>query len=126
MGGPGDADPLSGTWPRWPGPGAYAAEEALPAHEYRFRGLDVRSAALIAHHHDRGAEILDVIDRLAEPTAWAIASQLTWSRGWAALQGFMRRMALGETVAHLHYLAVTREVRRAAGPPLRWARVRTR
>ena len=63
-----------------------------------------------------------MIDRLGEPTAWTIASQLTWSRGWAALHGMMRRMALGETVAHLHYLATTREVRRGSGPPLQWAR----
>jgi hypothetical protein len=34
----------------------------------------------------------------------------------------MRRMALAETVAHLHYLAVTGEVRRGAGTPRRWAR----
>ena len=124
MGGPGapDADPLTGYLASLARTGSYPAEEALPAHEYRFRGLDVRSAALIAHHRDRGAEILRVIDRLGEPTAWAIASQLTWSRGWAALHGMMRRMALGETVAHLHYLATTREVRRGAGPPLQWAR----
>ncbi len=111
-----DTDPLSDYLASLARTGSFAAEEALPAHEYRFRGLDVRSAALIAHHRDRGAEILHVIDRLGQPTAWAIASQLTWSRGWAALQGMMRRMALAETVAHLHYLAVTREVRRGAGP----------
>jgi glyoxylase-like metal-dependent hydrolase (beta-lactamase superfamily II) len=119
-----DTDPLSDYLASLARTGSFAAEEALPAHEYRFRGLDVRSAALIAHHHERGAEILHVIDRLGEPAAWAIASQLTWSRGWAALQGMMRRMALAETVAHLHYLAVTGEVRRRAGSPLRWARAR--
>jgi glyoxylase-like metal-dependent hydrolase (beta-lactamase superfamily II) len=117
-----DADPLSDYLASLARTGSFAAEEALPAHEYRFRGLDVRSAALIAHHRDRAEEILHVIDRLGQPTAWAIASQLTWSRGWAALQGFMRRMALAETVAHLHYLAVTREIRRGAEPPLHWAR----
>jgi hypothetical protein len=31
-------------------------------------------------------------------------------------------MALGETVAHLSYLATTQAVRRSAGPPLRWTR----
>lgn len=117
-----DTDPLSDYLASLARTGSFAAEEALPAHEYRFRGLDVRSAALIAHHHERGAEIRHVIDRLGEPTAWAIASHLTWSRGWAALQGMMRRMALAETVAHLHYLAVTGEVQRRAGSPLRWAR----
>ncbi len=87
--------------------GTFTAEEALPAHEYRFRGLGLRSAALVAHHRDRSTEIMHVIDRLGQPTAWTIATQLTWSRGWAALHGVMRRMALAETVAHLHYLAAT-------------------
>jgi glyoxylase-like metal-dependent hydrolase (beta-lactamase superfamily II) len=117
-----DADPLTDYLASLARTGSFAAEEALPAHEYRFRGLDVRSSALAAHHRDRGAEILRVIDQLGQSTAWAIATQLTWSRGWAGLQGMMRRMALAETVAHLHYLTVTRDVRRAGGPPLHWAR----
>ena len=62
-----DTDPLSDYLASLARTGNFAAEEALPAHEYRFRGLDVRSAALIAHHHERGAEILHVIDRLGEP-----------------------------------------------------------
>jgi len=122
--GPQDADPLTDYLASLARTAAFTAEEALPAHEYRFRGLDIRSAALMAHHRDRGAEIMHVVDRLGQPTAWAIATQLTWSRGWAALHGLMRRMALAETVAHLHYLAVTREVRRGAGRPLHWARAR--
>lgn len=117
-----DADPLSDYLASLDRTGSFGADEALPAHEYRFRGLGVRSAALIAHHHDRSAEILQVIDRLGQPTAWAIASQLTWSRGWAALHGMMRRMALGETVAHLNYLTTTQAVRPGDGPPLRWTR----
>ena len=120
----GDADPLTDYLASLVRAGTFAAEEALPAHEYRFSGLDARSATLIAHHHDRGAEILRVIDRLGQPTAWVIATQLTWSRGWDAL-GTMRRMALAETVAHLHYLAVNREVRRSAGRRLCWARAST-
>ena len=117
-----DADPLSDYLASLDRTASFGADEALPAHEYRFRGLGVRSAALIAHHHDRSAEILHLIDQLGQPTAWAIASQLTWSRGWAALQGMMRRMALGETVAHLNYLATTGALRPGGGPPLRWAR----
>jgi glyoxylase-like metal-dependent hydrolase (beta-lactamase superfamily II) len=117
-----DADPLSDYLASLDRTGSFGADEALPAHEYRFRGLGVRSAALIAHHHDRSAEILHVIDRPGQPTAWTIASQLTWSRGWAALHGMMRRMALGETVAHLDYLTTTQAVRPVDGPPLRWTR----
>ncbi len=63
-----------------------------------------------------------MIDRLGAPSAWAIASQLTWSRGWAALHGMMRRMALDETVAHLNYLTTTQAVRPGGSPPVRWTR----
>jgi glyoxylase-like metal-dependent hydrolase (beta-lactamase superfamily II) len=97
--GAGKADPLTDYLAALDRTGSFGADEALPAHEYRFRGLGVRSAALVAHHQARSAEILQVIGRLGEPTAWTIASQLTWSRGWAALHGMLRRMALGETVA---------------------------
>ncbi len=102
----------------------FRADEALPAHEYRFRGIDLRAAGLVAHHQQRSAEILGAVDQLAQPTAWAIAARLTWSRGWAALHGRMRRMALGETVAHLHHLVTTGDVAQGAGPPVLWRRSR--
>jgi glyoxylase-like metal-dependent hydrolase (beta-lactamase superfamily II) len=101
---------------------AFRAEEALPAHEYRFRGIDSRAAALITHHQERGAEILAALDRLGEATAWAIAAELSWSRGWASLHGMMRRMALAETVAHLLYLANQKELVAAGTTPERWRR----
>jgi len=68
------------------------------------------------------AEILRAIDRLAQPTAWAIAAQLTWSRGWPALHGMMRRMALAETLAHLHHLRTTGDLVQSTGTPLVWRR----
>jgi glyoxylase-like metal-dependent hydrolase (beta-lactamase superfamily II) len=98
----------------------YGADEALPAHEYRFRDVPTRAAELKAHHHERTAEIMAVVDRLAAPTAWAIAAELTWSRGWDALHGVMRRMALAETVAHLHYLATQQALDTEDGIPVRW------
>jgi hypothetical protein len=63
-----------------------------------------------------------VVDEFTDPTAWSIAAALTWSRGWDALVGVMRRMALAETLAHLHHLAVTGLVRELAGTPRRWTR----
>jgi len=101
---------------------AFRADEALPAHEYRFRGIDARAADLIVHHRERGAEIMAAVDRHGDPTAWEIATQLTWSRGWAALHGMMRRMALAETVAHLNYLTAQKELTRSETDPLRWRR----
>jgi glyoxylase-like metal-dependent hydrolase (beta-lactamase superfamily II) len=117
-----DGDPLTAYLDSLEQTGKFAAEEALPAHEYRFRGIDERAAELIRHHDARSAEILGVIDALGTPTAWAIAGRLTWSRGWASLHGMMRRMALAETLAHLHHLAAAGRVRRGPGTPTSWTR----
>ncbi|GAA0464340.1 MBL fold hydrolase [Paractinoplanes deccanensis] len=116
-----DGDPLTSYLQSLELTGKYAAEEALPAHEYRFRGIDERAAALIRHHADRNREIVDVVGGLGAPSAWAIAAGLTWSRGWASLRGMMRRMALAETLAHLHHLESAGTVgRRPAGPVTTW------
>ncbi len=96
----------------------YDSAEALPAHEYRFRGIAGRADVIAAHHDDRSAEILAVIGSSDGPTAWQIAEQLTWSRGWAEITGFMRRAALAETAAHLAYLEEGGSLlTRAAGLP---------
>lgn len=79
----------------------YGSAEALPAHEYRFRGLASRAGALRSHHEDRCAEILTVVGALGAATTWQVAERLTWSRGWEAVHGMMRRAALAETLAHL-------------------------
>jgi glyoxylase-like metal-dependent hydrolase (beta-lactamase superfamily II) len=78
--------------------------EVLPAHEWRFRGLALRTEQLLAHHEDRCAEILTVMGDLGPCTSWQVTEKLTWSRGWAAVEGFQRRAALAETIAHLVYL----------------------
>ena len=117
-----EGDPLTAYLASLDAVTGFRADEALPAHEYRFRGIDIRAADLIAHHHARNTEILGAIDDLAQPTAWAIAAQLTWSRGWAALHGMMRRMALAETVAHLRHLVTAGDVVGGGGPPLLWRR----
>lgn len=68
---------------------------------------------IAAHHDERSAEILAVIESSDGPTAWQIAQRLTWSRGWAEITGFMRRAALAETAAHIAYLE------EAGGPLIR-------
>jgi len=114
------SDPLSDYLASLEQTAKFTGEEALPAHEYRFRGIDARAADLIAHHDERGHEILTVLDTRGASTGWAIASALTWSRGWDALRGMLRRMALGETLAHLRYLAATGAVRSNGGDPKLW------
>jgi glyoxylase-like metal-dependent hydrolase (beta-lactamase superfamily II) len=101
---------------------AFDADEALPAHEWRFRGLQGRAAEIVAHHEKRDAEILRAVDLLDEPTAWHIAASLTWSRGWASLHGLLRRMALAETLAHLWHLTELGMLAPTHGDPALWLR----
>jgi glyoxylase-like metal-dependent hydrolase (beta-lactamase superfamily II) len=83
----------------------YADSEVLPAHEWRFRGLDARLDQLVEHHAERCEEILSVVAREGSMTMWALTERLTWSRGWDSIRGFQRRAALAETRAHAAYLA---------------------
>jgi glyoxylase-like metal-dependent hydrolase (beta-lactamase superfamily II) len=99
---------------------AFQADEALPGHEYRFREIDVRAKAVAGHHDERAAEVIAAVANLDVPTAWSIAGALTWSRGWAALEGFPRRMALGETIAHLNHLHAEKALIRSPGVPTHW------
>jgi glyoxylase-like metal-dependent hydrolase (beta-lactamase superfamily II) len=101
--------------------GGYDDHDALPAHQYRFRGLAARTAQLLDHHRQRCAEITAVVAELGAPTLWQLAERLTWSRPWARI-GPMRLAALGETAAHVEHLAARGELRwdpaPAAGPAL--------
>ncbi|GGM45244.1 MBL fold metallo-hydrolase [Dactylosporangium sucinum] len=116
-----DGDPLGAYLASLEHVAKFAADEALPAHEYRFRDLDHRAADLVRHHDERGEEILRAIDDLGPATAWDIAARLTWSRGWPALRGMLRRMALAETLAHLHHLAATGAVLGTGTAPTHWS-----
>jgi len=84
---------------------AYDDAEALPAHEYRFAGLASRVRMLLAHHERRCAEVIVILGRLGPATAWQVTQELSWSRGWASVTGFMRRAAVAEAAAHLRHLA---------------------
>ncbi|MDT7616703.1 MAG: hypothetical protein QOF00_4150 [Pseudonocardiales bacterium] len=90
---------------------AFDDHDALPAHEYRFRGIARRVRRLREHHEHRCAEILDVVTELGEPTVWQLTSQLTWSRPWAEI-GPMTFAAVAETAAHLRYLVDTGDLAR--------------
>ena len=83
---------------------AHESAEVLPAHEWRFRGLGLRIDQLLAHHGARCDEIVAVLADFGPASAWQVTERLTWSRGWAAIQGMQQRAALVETLAHLRYL----------------------
>jgi glyoxylase-like metal-dependent hydrolase (beta-lactamase superfamily II) len=82
----------------------FESAEILPAHEYRFRGISARTAALIEHHQERCDEITGVLQEIGEASAWQVAERLSWSRGWENVMGVMRRGALAETGAHLQFM----------------------
>jgi glyoxylase-like metal-dependent hydrolase (beta-lactamase superfamily II) len=84
---------------------AFDSAEALPAHEYRFIGLASRVRMLLAHHERRCDEVIEILRRRGPSSTWQVTTELTWSRGWAAVTGFMRRAALAEAGAHLQHLA---------------------
>lgn len=98
---------------------AYEASEVLPAHEHRFVGLEVRVNQLKAHHEHRFDEVIVAI-RAGAKTAWDITSAMTWSRPWERIEGFMRRAALGEALAHLRALETRGVVRVVEGEPARY------
>lgn len=101
----GSEDPLADYYESLDKLRPYGASEVLPAHEYRFRGLLDRTAELSAHHQERSAEIARLFDSHKPQNVWDMAAQLTWSRGWEAVQGYALDFALAETAAHLAYLA---------------------
>lgn len=96
-------------------------DEVLPAHEYRFRGLADRVDTLLGHHHDRLDEVERLVRALGEPTCWELTTQLSWSRPWEQITGFMRRAANGETLAHLVLLEAQGRLKAVGHQPQRWA-----
>jgi len=97
----------------------YAADEVLPAHEHRFTNLQARLDELQAHHQQRFAEVVQAI-RDGVTSAWDIAARMHWSRPWDRIEGFMRRAAVGEAMAHLRALEQRGVVRERVGEPSQW------
>lgn len=98
----------------------YQPAEVLPAHEHRFVGLHGRLDELRRHHAERFREVLAAIGH-GHTTAWAIASHMSWSRPWDQIEGFMRRAAVGEALAHLRTLRLRGAVTETDGEPVRWS-----
>jgi glyoxylase-like metal-dependent hydrolase (beta-lactamase superfamily II) len=95
-------------------------DEVLPAHEWRFRGLDARVDELLEHHRRRLDETYAAVAGGPGLTAWDTTLRLRWSRDWSQIVGFMRRAAVGETLAHLVLLERSGRVRRDADRPIHW------
>jgi glyoxylase-like metal-dependent hydrolase (beta-lactamase superfamily II) len=94
--------------------------EVLPGHEYRFRGLTTRVPQALAHHAERLLEVHASVQRRAAATAYEVARDITWSRGWDATTGVLRRLAVAETVAHLRWLERRLLLGRSGELPILW------
>ncbi|MFM9376548.1 MBL fold metallo-hydrolase [Gordonia sp. VNK21] len=95
--------------------------EALPAHEYRFRGLAGRVTDLLGHHEERLSEIAEAIDAHPQSTAWEISQRVHWSRPFSELSPLLSMMALRETHAHLIVLRERGLVTETSGTPALWS-----
>jgi len=80
----------------------------LPSHNLPFRGIHTRIDELAAHHHARCAE---VIAACARPMSAAEMMPVLFKR---RLDRHQTGFALGEALAHLHYLVGEGEIARAA------------
>lgn len=103
--------------------GKEAVDLVLPAHEHAFAGLAARLDELSSHHEARFSEAVAAVADGVE-TGWDIAERMTWSRPWERIDGFMRRAALAEAVAHLRALEERGTLRAVDGEPVRWRLVR--
>ena len=81
----------------------------LPSHGKPFRGIHARAAQLAAHHEERFAALLAVLD--APKSACELIPTL-FSR---ALDAHQTLFAMGEAIAHLNYLEHAGRVRRSSG-----------
>lgn len=77
--------------------------EVLPAHVGRFTEMAERIDQLSAHHEERLAEITAAL-AVGPLTTWDIAASMAWNRKWDDIAPFMKRVALGEAMAHLRHL----------------------
>ena len=97
----------------------YDSDEVLPAHEHRFVGLPARIAELIEHHENRFTEVIEAV-QAGRDTAWAVAGCMKWSRSWDRIDGWMRRAAVAEAMAHIRALERRGVLRELPGEPARY------
>jgi glyoxylase-like metal-dependent hydrolase (beta-lactamase superfamily II) len=90
----------------------------LPSHGKPFRGAHERVGQLAQHHQDRFSELLGSLN---EPKSAAQLLGVLFRRPLDAHQTFF---AMGEAIAHLHYLYYAGQARRAVGADgvMRYAR----
>lgn len=83
---------------------AFDRHKVCPGHEYVFHGLAARCATTAEHHLRRSREVAERLRIDGDPTVWQVASELTWTAGWANLRGFYLLSALAQTAMHLEFV----------------------
>lgn len=81
---------------------------AFPAHRHGESDVYRRIDALQAHHRDRLEEIRRTVEAHPGASAYQVAGMITWSArglGWAQFPPHQKWFAMGETLAHLCWLA---------------------
>ena len=94
---------------------------ALPAHEFTIADLKARCNVLLHHHDERLNEVYQAIGP-GETSGREISQTVQWNTGpFDDFNIFMKRSALGETLAHLRLLEDEGRVERIeAGDRLLW------
>lgn len=94
--------------------------EALPAHDFRFRGLAHRARELVDHHRLRLNEIEAAVADTPRSNAWDLTERISWSRPIEVMPDHLRRLAVRETQAHLIVLAEQGRARQTENDPTQW------
>ncbi|MDA1240870.1 MAG: MBL fold metallo-hydrolase [Chloroflexi bacterium] len=91
---------------------SFDVARALPAHEFTMADLRGRCDILLHHHDDRLSEVRDAIGTSGPVSARTISQTVKWNTGpFDDFNIFMKRSALGETLAHLRLLEGEERVR---------------
>lgn len=82
-----------------------AVDKILPAHETIFGDLKGRIDQIVAHHEKRSREILQAIGR-NRMNAFDISAVIPWDvrMPWDQFPPLLKRVAVGETIAHLEWM----------------------
>ena len=86
----------------------------LPGHRGFIGNHRKRIRQLQQHHHNRLSEVLSALAK-GDKTAWEVAPHIRWdirASSWEAFPAVQKWFAMGETVAHLHYLEAEGRIRR--------------
>ena len=81
-------------------------DRMLPAHEWDVDWFQRRIQELRAHHEERLEQMRDAVGRDGAATTTDVAKRIQWSTGtYETFSTWMKRAAIGETLAHLRYLS---------------------